>query len=162
MAFTSYYRPDGITETDLLEVVLREDGAMALTCGRGTDTYTNTSGMPERVVFPVLVLGLTHCLLSMAAHLAANVSGYQGRWAVGVMLDNLKGVGPWDGRVTWGDMGVAYSRADYEQLTTTITTELVENPSAVVERLLGRLMRGLGVERRYLPYSAESLGKSPT
>ncbi len=54
-----------------------------------------------------------------------------------------------------------YSREEYEQLITTTTTELVEETSAVVERLLGRLMRGLGVDSRYLPYSAESLRKSP-
>lgn len=68
---------------------------------------------------------------------------------------------PYDGRLTWGDMGYPYSRPEYEQLTTTDTDELIENTPAVVERLLGKLMRGLGVDSRYLPYSTESLRKSP-
>jgi hypothetical protein len=162
VAFTSYDDPGRIDESSLLEVVLREDGSVALTCGRGTDMLTSRmTEESEAVVFPVLILGLTHSLMMMAGRLAELTSGYQGEWAVGVLLDNLKNVGPYDGRVTWGDMGVAYSRVEYEQLTTTTSMELVEETSAVVERLLGRLMRGLGVDSRYLPYSAESLQKGP-
>ena len=44
---------------------------------------------------------------------------------------------------------------------TTDTGELTEDNAAVVERLLGKLMRGLGVDSRYLPYSAESLHQAP-
>jgi hypothetical protein len=162
VAFTSYHDADRISESSLVEVVLREDGSVALTCGRGTDAFRSSTGYePERVVLPVLILGLTHSLLNMAGRLAEHVSGYQGQWAVGVLLDNLKGVGPYDGRATWGDLGVAYSQSEYERLTTTTTTELIEDSAAVVERLLGRLLRGLGVDSRYLPYSAESLTKSP-
>ncbi|MEU6205382.1 hypothetical protein ABZ814_17595 [Micromonospora musae] len=154
--------PDRISEHSLVELVLREDGGVALTCGRGTDTYLSHAGAdPERTLIPVVVLGLTHSVLTMAGRPAQQVSGYQGQWAVGVLLDNLKGVSPYDGRLTWGDMGYPYSRPEYEQLATTDTEELIENCAAVVERLLGKLMRGLGVDSRYLPYSTESLRKSP-
>lgn len=163
VAFVSYDTPDHISERDLVELVLREDGGVALTCGRGTVTlpHHEAAAGSERILFPVLVLGLTHSVLSLAGHLAQHISGYQGQWAAGILLDDLKGVGPYDGRVIWGDMGNPYSRSEYEQLTTTDTGELVENTAAVVERLLGRLMRGLGVDSRYLPYSAESLHKAP-
>ena len=161
-AFVSYYAPDRISEPSLVELVLREDGGLALTCGRGTDTHAPYPGAdPERLLFPTLLLGLTHSVLSMAGRLAQQFSGYQGQWAVGVLLDNLKGVIPYDGRLTWGDMGYPYSRQEYEQLTTTDTGELIEDAAAVVERLLGKLMRGLGVDSRYLPYSTESLLKAP-
>ncbi|MEU4532124.1 hypothetical protein AB0F49_28230 [Micromonospora ureilytica] len=160
VAFTSYNDPRRLDEPSLVEMVLREDGSIALTCGRGTDTVSSRmTEESEAVVFPVLVLGMTHSLMMMAGHLAERAGGYQGQWAVGVLLDNLKNVGPFDGRATWGDMGVPYSRNEYEQLTTTTTLELAEETSAVVERLLGRLMRGLGVDSRYLPYSVESLQK---
>lgn len=162
VAFTSYDDPGRIDEPSLLEVVLREDGSVALTCGRGTDTLTSRmTEESEAVVFPVLVLGLAHSVMMMAGRMAQHAGGYQGQWAVGVLLDNLKNVSPFDGRATWGDMGVPYSRAEYEQLTTTTTMELTEQTSAVVERLLGRLLRGLGVDSRYLPYSVESLQKGP-
>lgn len=162
VAFVSYETPDRISEHSLVELVVREDGAVAVTCGRGTDTCaSHAEAEPERILLPVVVLGLTHSALSMAGSLAQQVSGYQGQWAVGVLLDNLKGVFPYDGRRTWGDMGFPYSRTEYERLTMTDTAELVENTSAVVERVLGRLMRGLGVDRRYLPYSADSLKRSP-
>ncbi|MFG1849572.1 AlbA family DNA-binding domain-containing protein [Micromonospora carbonacea] len=161
-AFVSYDAPDRISEHSLVELVLREDGGVALTCGRGTDTWSSHAGAdPERILIPVVVLGLTHSVLTMAGRLAQQFSGYQGQWSVGVLLDNLKGVGPYDGRLTWGDMGSPYSRAEYEQLATTDTEELIENCAAVVERLLGKLMRSLGVDSRYLPYSTESLRKSP-
>lgn len=85
-----------VSEHSLVELVLREDGGVALTCGRGTDTYSSYAGAdPERTLIPVVVLG----------RLAQQVSGYQRQWAVGVLLDDLKGVSPYDGRLTWGDMG---------------------------------------------------------
>lgn len=161
LAFLSYYDPNRMPETLLLELMLREDGTVALTCGRATDTLRRPALEEFRVLFPALVLGLTHSVLSMAAHLAENVSGYQGQWAVGVLLDNLKGVGPYNGPYGMRHHVVTYSREEYEHLTTTTTAELVEHADAVVDRLLGRLMRGLGVDRVYLPYSVESLTKGP-
>jgi hypothetical protein len=40
-AFVSYDAPDRISEHSLVELVLREDGGVALTCGRGTDTHSS-------------------------------------------------------------------------------------------------------------------------
>src|SRR5688572_6659814 len=62
--------------------------------------------------------------IAVAGRLAETVNGYQGQWSIGVLVDNLKGVGPLDGWRTWGDMGVPYSRDEYEQITTTSTNEL--------------------------------------
>jgi hypothetical protein len=114
-----------------------------------------------RLLFPNLVLGLTHSALAMSARLANDFSGYQGRWGVGVLLDGLKGVVPYDGGSMWQDMQATYSRPEYERQTTTTTEEMMLDAPAVVQRLLGKLIRGLGVEERYLPYSVDRLLKSP-
>jgi len=39
--------------------------------------------------------------------------------------------------------------------------ENADDAPAVVQRLLGKLARGLGVEARYLPYSVDSLLQAP-
>jgi hypothetical protein len=162
VAFTSYDDPNRIDEPSLLEVVLRENGAIALTCGRGTAALNSRiTDESRQVVYPGLVLALTHAVMLMAGRLAERTTGYQGQWAAGILLDNLKDVDPFD-RVNASDqLGVPYSRAEYEHSTTATTMELVEETPAVVERLVGRLLRGLGVDNRYLPYSAESLQKGP-
>lgn len=159
LAFTSAYGQQDIREQSFVEVVVREDGGVALTCGRGTDSLPRAGHTDPRLTFPTLLLGLTHSALSVAAQLAVEVSGYQGQWSVGVLLDQMKGVTAHRGNAGFHD-GTPYSRDEYEQQTVTSTVELVDDAPAVVQRLLGKLMRGLRVDGIYLPYSPEKLRKA--
>ncbi len=157
LAFTSSYDHE-IKEQSFVEVVVREDGGVALTCGRGTDSLRKPSydNNGYRVTFPPLLLGLTHSVLALVARLAVDVSGYQGQWSVGVLLDGMKGATAHRGNAGFHD-GTPYSRAEYEQQTVTSTAELADDVPAVVQRLLGKLMRGLRVDGLHLPYSPEKL-----
>jgi hypothetical protein len=159
LALTSYSTEDGPgREEALLELVLREDGGVRLTCGRGTDAFPQPgllpSDRPPTAVIAVLVLGLAHSVAALAGRLADEHGAYQGQWRLGIRMDRLRGVVPLD--LLQGHPlhrpGNPYSRDEYERVTSASTEELVNAPHAVVERLVAPLLRGLGIAPRYLPY----------
>jgi hypothetical protein len=88
-----------VGEDSLLELTVREDGGVALICGRGTSEaqsqWISLSSGDEpptfRVVFPQLVLGLVHGTVAFAADLANQHSGCQGQWQIGLRLTGLAG-----------------------------------------------------------------------
>jgi hypothetical protein len=159
LALTSYGAEDGPRgEQTLLELVLREDGGVRLTCGRGTDAFPRAGfpppDQPPMAVIATLVLGLAHSVAALAGRLADEHAAYQGQWRLGIRMDRLRGAVPLD--LLQGDPlgrpGNPYSRDEYERATSVPTEELVNAPHAVVERLVAPLLRGLGIAPRYLPY----------
>ncbi|GGK11055.1 hypothetical protein GCM10010123_46270 [Pilimelia anulata] len=157
LALSSHSPDDRIYEGGLIDLVLREDGGIAMTCGRGTDIMSRGGLDPIRVVVPVVLLGLTHSALMLAGLLAERHTAYQGAWAVGLLVDRLKATEPSDRIQSGWHGGTAYSRDEYVRTTETTTAELADSSENVVQRLLGTLLRGLAVDVRYLPYTASSL-----
>ena len=159
LALTSYSAEEGPRrELTLLELVIREDGGVRLTCGRGTDTFPPPGfpppDEPPMAVIAVLVLGLAHSVAALAGRLGDAYAAYQGQWRLGIRMDRLRGAVPLD--LLQGHPlhrpGHPYTRDEYERVTSASTEELVNAPHAVAERLVARLLRGLGVAPRYLPY----------
>jgi hypothetical protein len=157
--FTSVRDPRQVREDRLIQVTIREDGGIAVVCGRGVTSAASGWASPGpsrrfRVVIPDLALGLAHSALALAGHLADKHSGYQGQWHAGVRLDRLQGALAYD-YVQHGDAEDAhpYDREVYERLATSTTTELVDQPAAVAERLVAPLLRGLAIDPKYLPYN---------
>jgi hypothetical protein len=159
LALTSYSAEEGPRrELTLLELVIREDGGVRLTCGRGTDTFPPPGvpppDEPPMAVIAVLVLGLTHTVAALAGRLADAYAAYQGQWRLGIRMDRLRGAVPLD--LLQGHPlhrpGHPYTRDEYERVTSASTEELVNAPHAVAERLVAPLLRGLGIAPRYLPY----------
>jgi Putative DNA-binding domain len=159
LALISYSAEDGPRhELTLLELVIREDGGIRLTCGRGTDAFPRQGfpppDRPPMAVIATLVLGLTHSVAALAGRLADEYAAYQGQWRLGIRMDRLRGVVPLDlleGH-PFHRFGHPYTRDAYERVTTASTEELVNAPHAVAERLVAPLLRGLGIAPRYLPY----------
>jgi hypothetical protein len=159
LAHTSYSAEEGPRrEQTLLELVVREDGGIRLTCGRGTDAFPrpgfSPSDRPPMAVIAMLVLGLAHSVAALAGRLADEHAAYQGQWRLGIRMDRLRGAVPLD--LLQGHPlhrpGNPYSRDEYERVTSASTEELVNAPHAVAERLVAPLLRGLGIAPRYLPY----------
>jgi hypothetical protein len=159
LALTSYHPEDGPgSEQTLLELVIREDGGIRLTCGRGTDAFPSPrlapSDRPPMAVIAILVLGLTHFVAALAGRLADEYAAYQGQWRLGIRMDRLRGAVPLD--LLEGHPlhrpGHPYTRDICEKVTSASTEELVNAPHAVAERLVAQLLRGLGIAARYLPY----------
>ncbi|MEU8251615.1 hypothetical protein [Nonomuraea sp. NPDC048916] len=152
-----------VREASLLEVFVFDNGGVAVLCGRGT-TYAHSkwrplgqSGTPpvRRVIFPSLVLGLTHGALALAGELASRYASYQGQWQIGLRLDGLQGAMAYD-YVEHGDDDTVrlYDRPAYERTALCTTEQLLEQPAVFTERLVGPLLRGLAIAPRYLPYGA--------
>jgi hypothetical protein len=157
LAFISYDPGDGPrNESHLVELLIREDGGIRLTCGRGTDVHGSSvfpASVKQQAVIPLMVLGLTYAGIALAGRLSDQYGAYQGQWRVGIRMDGLRGVVPLD-RLAQGSFGPGnpYSRDEYEYVVSATTEELVDTPQAVTERIVERLFRGLGISARYLPY----------
>jgi hypothetical protein len=150
-----------VREDSFLELTVREDGAIALICGRGTSQTRSPwhsfgvadEPAPFRVVFPELVLGLVHGTVAFAADLANEHSGYQGQWQIGLRLTGLAGTFAFE-YVNVGDTDVVqpYNRDTFQRSTTAHTVELTDHAASVTERLVAPLLRGLAIDGQYLPY----------
>jgi hypothetical protein len=96
--------------------------------------------------------------LLLAGLIGDRHSRYQGVWDIGMRFTGLYGSAPQEAR---RDPGLfTYDRYDeeaYEQVTTATTAQLVDQTDVIVQRLCGRLLRGLRVEQIWLPYSADLL-----
>jgi Schlafen, AlbA_2 len=158
LALTSYFPEDGIrSEVTLVELVIREDGGIRLTCGRGTDRLPGQPWeppeQPPAFIIPILVLGLAHSVAALAGRLGDAYAAYQGQWSFGIRMDRLNGAVPADYRQAFPHSpGNPYSRPVYEKITSATTEELINAPNVVAERLVAPLLRGLGIAPRYLPY----------
>jgi Putative DNA-binding domain len=141
-------------EQSLLELVIREDGGIRLTCGRGTIASQAPAYPPStRAVIVMLVLGLTHSVAALAGRLADEYAAYHGQWRLGIRIDRLRGAVPLDFlQDPFREPGSPYTRDEYEKVTSASTEELVTASHAVAERLVAPLLRGLGIAPRYLPY----------
>jgi hypothetical protein len=157
VALTSYSPEDGPREQALMDLVIREDGGIRFIFGRGTDPTSRAGlwpeGRPQMAIVASRLLGLTRSVAALAGRLADEFGAYQGQWRLGVRMDRLLDAVPADIRDSpFGGPGNAYSRDDYEKVTTASTEELANAPHAVAERLVGQLLRGLGIAQKYLPY----------
>ncbi|MEU7525464.1 ATP-binding protein [Saccharothrix sp. NPDC042600] len=153
-AFTTVSAGDRIYEPGMIHLLLREDGGLRLTCGRGTDMgpLPFLAGPPPQVLIAAVVLGLTHSFAALAGRIADQYGAYQGQWRLGIRLDRLQGVAPMDSYPgPWKRTGHPYTRDDYEQTTSASTEELINAPATVAYRLLARLIRGLGIAEQYPP-----------
>lgn len=152
-AFTTVSPEYDAHEDSMIDLLVREDGGIRLTCGRGTDLFrpqTYPESEPVRVVFPSLVLGLAHSLIAFAGQLADQHAAYQGQWQLGIRMNRLRGVLAWEtARDLMRRPGHPYTRDDYERTTTATTEQLVNTPRAVADQLVMPLLRGLGVAARY-------------
>jgi hypothetical protein len=152
-AFTTVNHQDRPYEDTMLDLLIREDGGIRLTCGRGTDFWhkqTFPEREPTRAVIPMLVLGVTQSFAAFAGQLADQHAAYQGQWKLGIRMDRLRGSQPLDtvqNPFEWP--GHPYTRDDYERITMATTEQLVNTPRAVADQLVMPLLRGLGVAARY-------------
>lgn len=136
---------------DFFFVLLADDGTVHVSApavhgyGRGPEAPDVVSGGR--------VLQTMHGAIAVAGHVATEHTGYQGAWRVGALVTGLRGV-----VANQAHSHVGYSRFlpypadDYVATVSTTTREMVAEAPVVVERLAKRLLRGLGLDSRFLPY----------
>lgn len=140
-------------QESMLDVEFREDGGIRFLAGRLTAEWgSRFSGGQEvereRVILDALAVTYGIRLAAWTA-LVGDASGYRGQWVLGLHGTDLRGLSSYRFRqngIGWSERGEAYDADDYRESTVASHLELTERPQIVAERLVGRLLRALGVE----------------
>lgn len=128
-------------EAHMLDLEMDEDGAIHLLCGRGSDHNEQTD---EEVVVPTVIVGMPLRVVQVARRIS-ELTGFMGTWDFAVAVDDLRGRRahtPTGGQFATGPV---YTRDTYQSTAAATTTQLVRDERAIVKRLVGRLLRGLGL-----------------
>jgi hypothetical protein len=133
-------------EQYMIQFLLGDTGGIRVTSGHGTSIRGQGAGQ-QRCIPPNYHLELAHETVSVAARILATHTGYQGAWDLGVHATGLRGLRSTyaiDER-NWRFSTRPFQTDSYTSTTISSTTEMVETPAAVVERLYKRFARGLGI-----------------
>jgi hypothetical protein len=127
-------------------LTVRDDGQIALTCPVVGQEPIERDG----ALVPFLRTTQTAELVLQVATVTgviADAAGYGGQWDAALLVSHLRGVRAF--RREYQPFGTADTFPDdrYEQLASSTTTELVDNPATLMIRLLMPLMRLFGAER---------------
>jgi hypothetical protein len=140
------------SEHSLLDVEFREDGGIRVLLGRMTDWRSGNGQAPFEVITDGLAVAYCHRLVGWALALADAV-GYRGAWLLAFAGDRLRGKASsvFAEPGFWDVDNQTYDSDTYRAVTTAVRAEMEERPAQVAERLVGRLIRGLGTWPRYGP-----------
>ena len=133
-------------ERTALDLEVREDGGVRLTCGAGVTNENPERFMRQakRAVFPGIAQGLTRSFVAFAGALSEEHAAYQGQWQLALRIDKMNGAYSADALQSFTASLTPYSRNFYERTTTATTEELVTAPADVADRLVNALLRSLG------------------
>jgi hypothetical protein len=125
---------------DAIEFEFAEDGTLRLMTTRFSDEINE-----EQMLFASMMPILVRQFVGVTAAVAQEV-GYGGVWALGVGATGTAGLRVYTNGGWGGDNRVSSDLELYERFTTAPTSELAEQPGPVADRLVGRFVRGIGVE----------------
>lgn len=132
-------------ESNSVDLELRDDGGLRIFVGRAT--YVQRGDL---MIMDGLMLAYATRIVECARSVAYQ-TGYYGRWLLGVACDGLAGGRSAAEGGFYSDRP-AYSANTYRQTTTAEYFELDQQPGAIVNRLVGKLLRGLGTSVHYTPH----------
>lgn len=132
-------------EDGLVDLELHDNGGIRILLGRHT-AMLQTRGRDVKVVFDMASLGYAWSLVLLARGVAES-SGYRGPWGFGVSADRLAGKHSFavlEDQTSIASFVEPYAGREYSEVTTAHLEEIEDAPAAVAERLVGRLLHGLG------------------
>jgi hypothetical protein len=138
-------------ESHLFDLELGEDGSLRVLCGRGS--YTEKD---QRFAIEYVIAGLTKRVVT-AAKVISDECNYFDGWDFGLAVTNIKGsksaalLGRQRGVISLMETFPSYSEQDYRQNTQATYEQLISDTDEVVEKLFGRLNRGLNQGRVSIP-----------
>jgi hypothetical protein len=144
-----------IPEMTRVSVLVDDNGAWSIISGCATRPTGSDPTSSELCIYTKHILELTHVVCGAVATFSTDVAPYFGQWQVGIAIDNLAGLKPseaYNDHYLFADIE-PYSRPNYQAVVTTSTQELKERPNDIVGGLLKNFLRGMGLEKRYLPYT---------
>ncbi|MEU3670930.1 AlbA family DNA-binding domain-containing protein [Streptomyces virginiae] len=141
------YAPSGAWGDEYaIELQVREDGGLRLYTSVFSDLPSNDA---DQEIFVAAAVVKTRRLLALI-EAAAKEGGYFGNWAVAVGATRLKGRRAYVANSGFGFGPTArYDEDTYTETTTITWAELTTRPGAITLRLIGPLLRALGVEQHF-------------
>jgi hypothetical protein len=137
-------------DEDIVEFEIDEDGGLRIFMGRLSDGRSDRFADPaggRQQVFPSALIMYARQFIALT-RAAAEHAGYLGTWVLAAGATGIQGL-PVRDYVLQGDPSPHYDAADYRRATTASYAELLHQPGTVTERLIGRLVRALGVDQKY-------------
>jgi len=131
-----------------VELEVDEDGALRIFMSRLRDSppSADPEGGDQRLL-PIAVVSYARQFVALTAA-AAEHAGYFGNWILAAGATGITGL-PVHDYLLRGHAGPRYHAPDYQRASIASYAELVRQPAAVTERLVGRLLRSLGVYEIY-------------
>jgi Putative DNA-binding domain len=131
-------------EGTMVDIEFREDGGIRVLMGRMTDTWD-----AGQIICDGLAVAYARRLVRWATEYG-DAFGYSGQWGFGLAASGLEGL---SSSVFTEHMMVRrasiYDVDLYRSVTTATRQEMNAEPWNVAERLVGKLLRGLGTETYY-------------
>lgn len=140
----------GPLDEKIIELEIDEDGGLRIFMGRLSDNRPDPLADqpgPSQALFPAAVITYARQFVALTAA-ASEHAGYLGTWTLAAGATGIQGL-PVHDFILQGDASPRYDAADYRQATTAAYTELHKQPGTITERLVGRLLRSLGMHRKY-------------
>lgn len=131
------------TEENAVDIEFREDGGIRVFMGRMTPTW----GQGPAIVADGLAVAYARRVVTWAVEYG-ELFNYSGAWGLGIAANGLQGLSSSLTRERHYD-GPVYDRDTYRSITTATRQDMTLTPWQVADRLVGRLVRGLGTESYY-------------
>ena len=122
-----------------IDIEVREGGEVIMFAGRATDFI---DGASQQVLMDSLIISNAYKFVRVAKEIS-DVTGYRGPWSFAISATRLRGLRPYMQNSMFST-GSTWADDDFQATATARYGELEADDAAVVVRLVGRLIRGLG------------------
>ncbi|MFC6008060.1 ATP-binding protein [Angustibacter luteus] len=132
-------------ETDLVDIEFREDGGIRAVVGRATTTWGE-----RRAIVDGLAVAYARLMLGWAREYGSECA-FSGVWVFGLAATGLKNLSSsvYDSSSIRRQPPI-YDAAQYRAVTRASTLELEDQPWAVADRLVSKLLRSLATEQYFI------------
>ena len=145
----------GRSKEDMVELEVDEDGGLRIFMSRLSDRLPSDDSQP---LFPAGAVSYARQFVALTAA-AAEHFGYLGTWILAAGATGIGGQPVHDHPLRQCTQAGS-DAPDYRRATSASYAELVQQPGTVTERLVGRLLRSLGVHDSYAQATIRSTSPS--
>lgn len=150
MVASSWQRTAETRELHNVQVLLGDDGELRATSCEGTRVK---QGGNRQIIYANYHLEFAHQLVFVAASISNEQVGYRGEWEIGAHATGLAGcMSNFSVSDYRHDDIPPYQTDSYTSVTSASTDEMLDDTPAVVQRLYGGFVRGLGLPIKIFPY----------
>lgn len=150
MVASSWRPTDNNRELYNVQILLGDGGELRATSCGGTQAKP---GKGRQIIYANYHLEFAHQLVRVASSVLNKQAGYRGEWEIGVHATGLAGCMSNFSVSEYRHFDTPPFQTDsYTNMTSASTDEMLDDTPAVVQRLYGGFVRGLGLPIKLFPY----------